>query len=153
MSSEKQDVSSLPLVPEAVLKRKHDMDEMKLRREAQEPRGNRKVFSGRKRIKVKKPETFIAQGRMKRHHEARYKRVLKKGMQKRASNKQEIRTKTLELDGETKHVSYASNSVGAKVVFAVRVRDNCGAPKVVFKALSQLRLRHVHEVSACPCFV
>ena len=43
----------LPLVPEAVLKKRHDMDEMKAHRAAQalsNPRGNRKVFSSKTKI-------------------------------------------------------------------------------------------------------
>lgn len=68
------------LVPESVLKRKHDMDEMKAKRAAQPPRGNRKVYSKKKTFKVNKAETFIANARARRNHDIRYKRVLKKGM-------------------------------------------------------------------------
>ena len=55
--------SDLQLVPEVILKRKHDMDEMKAHRAAQQilnPHGNRKVFNRKtKAIKVHKPETLL----------------------------------------------------------------------------------------------
>mmetsp|Transcript_18147 Transcript_18147/g.25169 ORF Transcript_18147/g.25169 Transcript_18147/m.25169 type:complete len:213 (-) Transcript_18147:209-847(-) len=147
----------LQLVPETVLKRKHDMDEMKAKRAAQaitNPRGNRKVFSKSKKvIKVHKAETFVANARARRNHEIRYKRVLKKGMQKRASKKKVIKQKTIELDDEgddeeitkTTTISFQSNSVDAPMVFVVRVRDQVGCPLSVKRALSRLRLRNVYE--------
>lgn len=155
----------LQLVPESVLKKRHDLDAMKAKREAAKPRANKKVFDNRRRpVRVIKPEKFLARATQRRNHEIRYKRVNKKGMQKRASNKKEKRTKvvakvgdeevedggaaatTMALDAEDKkEVTYASNSVGADIVFAVRVRDRAGMPPNVKKALSRMRLRHENE--------
>lgn len=150
----KKNESSLKLVPETVLKRKHDMDEMKAKRrflEMTNPRGNRKVFSAsNKKIKVRKPESFIANARMKKHHTQRYKRVRKKGMQKRASDKKMTATRTEEENDDEgnevvpRTVTYAANSVGSNFVFAIRIRDGLGAPGNVQKALRTLRLHTVH---------
>ena len=141
--------SDLPLVPESILKRRHDLDEMARQRAASAPavRGSSRIKTrgGKKALYVKKPETFISQARSRRNNEIRYKRVLKKGMQKRASNKKEMATKELEQDGETTTVTYQSNSVGAPMVFVVRIRDHVGVPKMVRRALSRLRLRNIHE--------
>lgn len=165
----KNENGGLQLVPEAVLKKKHDMDEMKAKRAAQavtNPRGNRKIFSTRgKRSKVNKAETFISNARARRNHEIRYKRVLKKGMQKRASNKKVVQKKTIEEDDPSKDndndddgkeattavttVSYQSNSVDAPMVFVVRVRDEVGCSISVKRALSQLRLRNIYEGVFC----
>lgn len=145
----------LQLVPESVLKRKHDMDELKAKRQSLEltnPRGNRKVFSkskNAKNVRVRKPETFIANARQRKHHTQRYKRVLKKGMQKRASTTKTIVTteRKEENDDEDDTVTastYASNSVGSSFVFCVRIRDGIGAPRHVQKALQTLRLHTVH---------
>eukprot|EP00566_Odontella_aurita_P019952 CAMPEP_0113597976 /NCGR_PEP_ID=MMETSP0015_2-20120614/41312_1 /TAXON_ID=2838 /ORGANISM="Odontella" /LENGTH=294 /DNA_ID=CAMNT_0000505905 /DNA_START=44 /DNA_END=928 /DNA_ORIENTATION=- /assembly_acc=CAM_ASM_000160 len=150
----------LQLVPESVLKKKHDLDEMKAKREAQAPRGNKKVFDNRRRpVRVIKPERFLARAAQRRNHEIRYNRVNKKGMQKRASNRREERIKTVAKvadeevddagtalgDEDKKEVKYASNSVGASVVFAVRARNRAGMPSNVKKVLSRLRLRHENE--------
>uniref|UniRef100_A0A7R9VMN8 Large ribosomal subunit protein uL30-like ferredoxin-like fold domain-containing protein n=1 Tax=Pseudictyota dubia TaxID=2749911 RepID=A0A7R9VMN8_9STRA len=139
---------------------------MKAKREAAKPRGNRKVFDNRRRpVRVIKPEKFLARSTQRRNHDIRYKRVNRKGMQKRASNRREERTKTVAKVGEDeaeysgrggartadledkdkKEVTYASNSVGASVVFAVRVRNVAGVPSNVKKALARLRLRHENE--------
>ena len=162
-SSDKNGGRGLPLVPESVLKKRHDMDEMKAHRAAQaiaNPRGNRKVFSPKtKVVKVIKPEKFVSRGRSRRNHEIRYNRVMKKGMQKRASNKKVVKTKEVPLvadntedkdiaaalEEKTKAVEVAANSVGADVVFAIRIRDGGGMSRKVRKALSNLRLRSVNE--------
>ena len=154
----------LPLVPEAVLKKRHDMDEMKAHRAAQalaNPRGNRKVFSSKtKMTRVIKPEKFVSRGRSRRNHEIRYDRVLKKGMQKRASTRKEIKarevpvvadnsedkTTALALSEQTKTIQVTTNSVGATTaVFAVRIRDGAGMSRKVRRALGHLRLRNPHE--------
>jgi hypothetical protein len=61
MASSKEE---LQLVPETILKRRHDMDDMKAQRAAQQimnPRGNRKIFNQKtKAIKVHKPETILS---------------------------------------------------------------------------------------------
>lgn len=150
----------LQLVPETILRKKHDLDEMKAHRAAQaivNPRGNRKVFNQKtKVIKVYKPETVLAAARSRRNHLIRYKRVLKKGMQKRASNKKEEKTKIVVPDGVVdaeqeaeleREVKYTANSVGAKMVFVVRIREPNGMPAKVKKILNGMRLRSVNEVS------
>jgi len=153
---------NLQLVPEAVLKRKHDMDEMKAHRAAQairNPRGNRKVFNAKtKVIKVMKPETVLAKARSRRNHSRRYNRVLKKGMQTRASKVPVEGKKVVVPDGAAtrkeeeelgREISYAKNSLGAKLVFVVRIREPIGMPRNVKKALTTLRLKSVNEGVFC----
>jgi len=152
----------LQLVPESVLKRKHDLDEMKANRAAQQimnPRGNRKVFNQKTKLaKVRKPESILTQARAKRNHSIRYKRVLKKGMQKRASDKKVQKTKMVTPEGVTdqdredeltKEVTYAANSIGAKLVFVVRIREPNGMPKSVKRVLNTLKLKRVNEGVFC----
>lgn len=149
--------SDLKLVPETVLKKRHDLDEMRAKKQFLEmtaPRGNRKVFSSsKKKIKVRKPETFIANARMRKHHMQRYKRVKKKGMQKRASDKKLTATRVEQDDNDDdetttttppRTLAYSANSVGSPFVFAVRVRDALGVPRHVTMALRTLRLGTVH---------
>jgi hypothetical protein len=149
----------LQLVPEAILKRKHDMDDMKAQRASQaiiNPRGNRKIFSKKtKVIKVHKPESILAMARSKRNHTIRYHRVMKKGMQKRASSKKVEKTKIVVPDGVVdaeneaemeREITFVSNSVGAKMVFVVRIRAPNGMPKKVKKILNGLRLKSINEV-------
>jgi len=180
MTAPSNNNDNLQLVPEIILKKKHDMDEMKARRTAQQiinPRGNNKVFRSTKNrvaaVKIMKPETILARARSQRNHSIRYKRVLRKGMLKRASNKKVIKKKVLELpdgggnedrsdeddndnevdndvemNGEDKKevtVDYASNSVGSKLVFVVRIRDPNGMPKNVKRILTLMRLKSVNE--------
>jgi hypothetical protein len=150
----------LQLVPEVILKRKHDMDEMKAHRTAQllaNPRGNKKVFSSKtKVIKVHKPETILTNARAQRNHAIRYSRVLKKGMQKRASDKAIMKNKVImpddlaEADQEDemkREVSYTANSVGSKMVFVIRIRDPNGMPQKVKKILNGMKLKSANEVS------
>mmetsp|Transcript_3169 Transcript_3169/g.4468 ORF Transcript_3169/g.4468 Transcript_3169/m.4468 type:complete len:178 (-) Transcript_3169:645-1178(-) len=158
------ETTSLQLVPETVLRKKHDMDEMKARRAAQSilnPRGNRKVFNQKtKAIRIHKPESILSMARSRRNHAIRSRRVKKKGMQKRASNKKEMKTKTFIPDGAEegvqmedsviegkKDVKIASNSVGAKMVFCIRIRDNIGMPTDVRRVLHSFRLKNQNEVS------
>lgn len=155
MASKKDE---LQLVPEAILKRKHDMDDMKAHRAAQQiinPTGNRKVFNKKtKVIKIHKPETILALARSKRNHAIRYKRVLRKGMQKRASNGKVMETKTLVPDGlenaedeeqMQREVSFVANSVEAKMVFVIRIREPNGMPKKVRKILNGMKLKSANE--------
>jgi len=156
----------LQLVPEAILKRKHDMDDMKAQRAAQailNPRGNRKIFSKKtKVIKVHKPESILVMARSKRNHTIRYNRVLKKGMQKRASSKKVEKTKIVVPDGVVnaedeaemeREVTVVSNSIGANMVFVIRIREPNGMPKKVKKILNGLRLRSSNEVSFLPTYL
>lgn len=156
MASEKKN-DGLQLVPEVVLKRKHDLDEMKANRAAQaiiNPKGNRKVFRKTKVVKVHKPETILAKSRAMRNHSIRYKRVLKKGMQKRASNSKIKKTKVVipeglkDADEELelqKEVNFIANSVGAKMVFIIRIREPNGMPKNVKKILNNMKLKSINE--------
>jgi len=156
MASEKKD-DGLQLVPEVVLKRKHDLDEMKANRAAQaiiNPKGNRKVFRKTKVVKVQKPETILAKSRAMRNHSIRYKRVLKKGMQKRASNSKIEKTKIVIPEGLKdaeeelelqKEVNFIANSVGAKLVFIIRIREPNGMPKNVKKILNNMKLKSINE--------
>jgi len=156
MASEKKD-DGLQLVPEVVLKRKHDLDEMKANRAAQaiiNPKGNRKVFRKTKVVKVQKPETILAKSRALRNHSIRYKRVLKKGMQKRASNSKIEKTKIVIPEGLKdaeeelelqKEVNFIANSVGAKLVFIIRIREPNGMPKNVKKILNNMKLKSINE--------
>lgn len=152
--------SDLQLVPEIILKRKHDLDEMKAHRAAQQilnPKGNNKIFNRKnKAVKVHKPETILANARSQRNHMIRYRRVMKKGMMKRASEKKIIEKKIVapdEDDGgdeemrDHKEIEYAANSVGAKLVFVVRIREPNGMPKNVKRVLDSFRLKSANEVS------
>jgi ribosomal protein L30/L7E len=142
------------LVPEVLLKRRHDMDEMKARRAAQafaNPRGNRKIAASTKNalVKVHRPEKFVIEGRRRRNTDIRYQRVLRKGMQKRASDRVQVQQKTVkgstDAGGEEITKTYASNSIGAKVVFAVRIRNNNAVPRNVQRVMKHLRLKHLYN--------
>ena len=162
--------SDLQLVPEVILKRKHDMDEMQAHRAAQQilngPRGNNKVFRKRKAIKVYKPETILAQARSQRNHMIRYKRVLKKGMMKRASDKVVMKEKVVLPDDDVvgnddvddndnvivqdgaegeEEIKVQANSVGTNLVFVVRIRDPNGMPNTVKRVLNSFRLKSMNE--------
>lgn len=134
----------LQLVPETVLKKRHDLDELKRKRDAQVRRTN-KVFSKSSKFYIRKPETFLARAKNRRNNEIRYKRVMKKGMQKRASNKKEFSTLEVELDGENDKIKYQSNSVGAKMVFVIRIRNDVGLSKKVKTVLRNLNLKEQYE--------
>lgn len=150
----------LPLVPETVLKKRHDMDEVRRRRQASalvaKPGGQNKINNGKKGKQgfyVKKLESLISQSKSRRHGKIRYDRVLKKGMQTRASDKKTTDTKDIEVEADeeedeeptVKTVTYQSNSVGAPLVFVIRVRDHHGACPMVKRALSRMRLRNINE--------
>lgn len=158
MGDNTKQYEGMQLVPEAILKKKHDLDEMKARRAAQliiNPIGNRKVFNAKtKVIKVRKPESILAKARSIRNYSIRYKRVLKKGMQKRASNDKIQQTKIVIPDGVTteeeevklqKEVKFVANSVGSKLVFIIRIREPNGMPKNVKKILNNMKLKSMNE--------
>jgi large subunit ribosomal protein L7e len=134
----------LPLVPESVLKRRHDLDDLKRKKQAnEEKKGPTKKRGG---SYVKKPETFLAQAKNRRNEQARYRRVKKKGMMKRASDKPVVKSKEIQIDDDNMNViSYQSNSVGAKYVFAIRIREDAGmVPKLIFSILVQLGLKQAN---------
>jgi len=146
---------ALQLVPETILKKKHDLDELRAQRASHllmHPKN--RPLRGKKQgnsslDKVFKPETILASARSRRNHAIRWKRVAKKGMQARACNKKVMASKTREditvLDKPIVE-TYASNSVGAKLIFCVRIRDAFGMPPEVKKTLSKFGLRNVYEV-------
>ena len=180
-----QQQQQLQLVPETVLKRKHDLDEMKAHRAAQEilnPRrskSSRKIFNSKtKVIKIKKPESILANSRSQLHHTRRYNRVLKKGMQGKANNHvvkkvkkivyekdgsvvvkdlsdENVNQESLEdsdnnnVDSMEKKVIVKANSVDAKMVFIVRIREPNGMPKSVRNILNALKLKSVNEGVFC----
>jgi large subunit ribosomal protein L7e len=164
-SNDAKKYKDLPLVPETILKKRHDLDDLRRKKAAallekdQKQPGikTKKPTNGRKGYYVKKLETLVAHGKSRRNGEKRYNRVLKKGMQKRASKKPEQATKEVEVDDDVaddneevptetvKTVTYQSNSVGAPVVFVIRVRDHHGASAMVKRVLTRLRLRKLNE--------
>lgn len=130
-----------PLVPEHILKRRHDLDALK--RKQTEIKAALPQQSKRRNKKAKyvlKPETILAQARSRRNHTIRYQRVKKKGMQKRASTRVQTATKTIDHTA----VSYQTNSVNAKLVLAIRIRPNVGMPLDVRRTLQSLGLDTVH---------
>lgn len=151
-----------PLIPEAVLKRRHDMDEMAARRAANailNPRGNRKIISTASKrglvIKVRKPEKILAQAKSRRNYNIRYKRVNKKGMQARASSKPLTKVEDIVVGKNdqghdvVEKRTVAANSVGSKMIFVVRVRGERNRPTVprtCLEVLRKLRLNDVNEV-------
>ena len=156
---QKAPYNGLPLVPESVLKRAHDVDELNRKRAAKlEISGNNSNAKNKRKEKgavyVIKPETLLSRARCRRNETIRFRRVARKGMQKRASNQKQLATKETSalLDGgentatgTTTTVTYQSNSVGASLVFCVRIRNNIAVPKQVFHALRRLHLANVHE--------
>jgi len=66
-------------------------------------------------------------------------------MQKRASDKTVVKEREVEEGTETKVMKYKANSIGAKFVFCVRIRDGAGTPKAVRQVLSGFRLRSQYE--------
>ena len=155
---QKRKNSELSLVPESVLKKAHDLEELKRKRAAKNelvPSKAGKRHKKKNAVYVIKPETILAQSRSRRNAEVRYKRVRKKGMQKRASNQKVTLTKVLEPEheddaltnnnNESTTITYQANSVGAPMVFAVRIRDNTAIPSQVKQALGRLRLKNIHD--------
>ena len=138
----------LALVPESVLKRRHDLDDLKRKRQALEEEAlKRKSHKTRKGTYVRKPETFLARAKQRRNEHIRYKRVKRKGMQKRASKDPVMKTKGVVLnegkdDEVTKTISYQANSVGVPYVFVIRTREDAGnPPRKILNILQMLRLK------------
>lgn len=156
----KDEYKDLPLVPESVLKRRHDLDDLRRKRQAEnETAENKKKRKKRRqgdndgaslgRRYVIKPATFVAKAKQRRNEQIRCRRVKKKGMQKRASKKPETKTKEIMVEQENDDddekattIRYRSNSVGCPYVFAIRIREDAGRPpKCVRNILVQLRLK------------
>lgn len=94
--------TDLQLVPESLLKKRHDLDALKARRAAallSNPRTSRKNIS-KKQVRIIKPETILCQARARKNAGVRYNRVQKKGMQKRASNDKVVKKKYWDEDRE-----------------------------------------------------
>mmetsp|Transcript_3527 Transcript_3527/g.7792 ORF Transcript_3527/g.7792 Transcript_3527/m.7792 type:complete len:326 (-) Transcript_3527:70-1047(-) len=89
--------TDLQLVPETLLKKRHDLDALQAQRAASAL--NRSISRKRisnskfKTVKIVKPETILMQSRQCKKSAIRYNRVSKKGMQKRASNKSVVKNK------------------------------------------------------------
>lgn len=152
-----KEYKDLPLVPESVLKRRHDLDDIRRRHQAETAAQDPQLLKSSKRTVVKKgryvkkPESYLAEAKSRRNEEARYRRVKKKGMMKRASNKPVMQSKEIEIPVgggnddeakvETKTLKYQANSVGAPYVFAIRIREDASnVPKNVFNILLRFRL-------------
>jgi len=153
MMSNHGDMKDLPLVPETILKRRHNLDELRARREARGPIKSRFVKRKEKGPKLIKPESLLAHATSRHNMMRRYRRVKTKGMQKRASKDKVIKVKTSKddvfsgRDNETKDVEfkYAANSAGSKFVFAFRIRDNTGIPFPMKKILTNFALVKKYE--------
>ena len=143
---------NLPLVPESVLKRRHDLDDIRRRNAAEDAQKDPQLRKNAKRTVVKKgryvkkPESYLAEAKSRRNEEARYRRVKTKGMMKRASNKPVMKSKEIpaddtEIEAEPKTVTYQANSVGALYVFVIRIREDAGnIPKNIYNILLRFRL-------------
>lgn len=132
-----------PLIPESVLKRRHDLDDLLRKRQAENELHPNKNKTGKKKrgFYVVKPETILAKARSRQNNAKRFQRVSMKGMQKRASNSKVFEKKV--IDGN--EVELQTNSVGAKLVFVIRIRNNQAIPPQVKAILHKMRLYRMHE--------
>jgi 60S ribosomal protein uL30 len=147
----KKKKSDLPLLPEVILKKRHDLDDLARKKAASlsEQKPTHRT-NGKKTMYVKKPETIVAQARSRHNHHKRLKRVTKKGMQKRASNKPTYAPVVSTDDithttGSTNSTLVQTNSVNANIVVVIRIRDNVGMPKATLRLLSQLGLKYPYQ--------
>ena len=88
--------SDLQLVPETLLKKRHDLDALRATSAASaltRSISRKRITNKGKQVKIVKPETILIQSRQRSKAATRYNRVCKKGMQKRASNKSVTKTK------------------------------------------------------------
>lgn len=141
-------------MPESVLRKRHDLDDLRRKKAAQD--GGVKKSLKRNGTYIRKPATFVAKAKQRRHEQIRYRRVKKKGMQKRASKKTEIKTKEIttvdngsdsedENEETTKFIKYVSNSVESPYVFVIRIREDAGQPpRCVLNILLQMRLKEAN---------
>ena len=82
--------TDLQLVPETLLKKKHDLDTLQAQRAASSLSrsiSRKRITNTKNKVKIVKPETILIQSRQRKKSAIRYNRVSKKGMQKRASDK------------------------------------------------------------------
>ncbi|KAL3793560.1 hypothetical protein ACHAW5_002840 [Stephanodiscus triporus] len=95
--------ADLHLVPETLLKRRHDLDSLRARSAASSLTRSitRKRVSDKTRaVRIIKPETIITRARSRRNLAARFNRVSRKGMMKRASNVAVVRSKAWDGEGD-----------------------------------------------------
>ena len=124
----------------------------------------------KKKFYVLKPETIFSHRRNQQNQQRRLLRVQKKGMQTRASNKPIMGTKMIPIADDivtdnmdddddnnkvdaaaantmlTHQVSYQKNSVGANMVFVIRIRDSVATPKSILNILNnKLQIRNIND--------
>ena len=93
--------ADLHLVPETLLKRRHDLDSLRAQRAASSLTRSisRKRVSDKARVvRIIKPETIIMRARSRRNGAARYNRVSRKGMMKRASNEVVVKKRVWDVE-------------------------------------------------------
>lgn len=95
--------AELHLVPETLLKRRHDLDTLRAERAASSLTrsiSRKRVSDKTKVVRIIKPETIIMRARARRNGAARYNRVSKKGMMKRASNDVVVKKRVWDGEGD-----------------------------------------------------
>jgi large subunit ribosomal protein L7e len=95
----------------------------------------------------KKPERYLAQAKLANGITRFDSNASSEGMQenKRPTN-QSLRPKSSKNQiGEETEIQYQANSVGANMVFVVRIRDSTGLSKEVKNVLWKLKLHNVYE--------
>ncbi|KAL7524498.1 hypothetical protein ACHAXR_000600, partial [Thalassiosira sp. AJA248-18] len=88
--------TDLQLVPETLLKKRHDLDALQATRAASalsRSISRKRINNKSKVVKIVKPETILVQSRQRKKSAIRYNRVSKKGMMKRASDKSLVKMK------------------------------------------------------------
>jgi len=100
--------TDLQLVPETLLKKRHDLDLLQAKRAAASLSHSvtrKRTANKANVVKILKPETILALARQRRNAARRYNRVSKKGMQKKASGRSVVRTKVWDsVKNEEVHV-------------------------------------------------
>ena len=114
--------SELQLVPETLLKRRHDLDALQAKRAASALTSRKKSIAaasagGKKTIKIIKPETILARSRHRNNGSIRFRRVSKRGMQKRASDKVVMKRKVWDAtkDEEAEDDGVVGNEENKKI--------------------------------------
>ena len=114
--------SELQLVPETLLKRRHDLDALQAKRAASALTSRKKSIAaasagGKKTIKIIKPETILARSRHRNNGSIRFRRVSKRGMQKRASDKVVMKRKVWDAtkDEEAEDDGVVGNEKNKKI--------------------------------------
>ena len=81
VSNNKHKDKDLPLVPETILKRRHNLDELRARREAKGPKKSPYVKRKEQGLQLIKPESLLAHAKSRHNVMKRCRRVRTKGMQ------------------------------------------------------------------------